>query len=118
MIKDDAYRLAAIRRMGSELLSYVREYGITANKIMSDHVVQWTLATPLYNIGEQVHHLSSELKEANPDIPWFKIAGMRHRLVHDYESTNWMIVAQTVLEDIPAFLQDIEHVVLPRSPEE
>lgn len=69
MVKDDAYRLAAIRRMGSELLSYVREYGITANKIMSDHVVQWTLATPLYNIGEQVHHLSSELKEANPDIP-------------------------------------------------
>ena len=76
------------------------------------------LPRPFTTSESRFIHLSSELKEANPDIPWFKIAGMRHRLVHDYESTNWMIVAQTVLEDIPAFLQDIEHVALPRSPEE
>ena len=115
MIKDDAYRLAAIQRTGSELLSYVHDHEITADRIASDHVVQWTLTTPLYHIGEQVYHLSEGLKEANPNIPWFKIAGMRHRLVHDYESTNWTIVAQTVLEDIHAFLRDIERVVAPRA---
>lgn len=32
------------------------------------------------------------------------ISGLRHRLVHDYEGTNWQMIVEVVFEDIPALL--------------
>ena len=33
------------------------------------------------------------------------IAGLRHRLVHDYEGTNWNIIAEVVFEEIPKLIE-------------
>ena len=33
-------------------------------------------------IGEHVYNLSDEFKKNHPEIHWIKIAGLRHRLVH------------------------------------
>lgn len=52
----------------------------------------WT--TPLYNIGEHVYNLSYEYKEAHNEIQWAMIAGLRHRLIHDDEGTNWNIIVE------------------------
>ena len=30
------------------------------------------------------------------------ISGLRHRLVHDYDGTNWQMIVEVVFEDIPA----------------
>ena len=35
-------------------------------------------------IGEASNHLSDELTEKNPDIPWADIVGLRNILVHQY----------------------------------
>lgn len=35
---------------------------------------------------------------------------MRHRLVHDYADTNWSIVADTVLNDVPSFLEQLARI--------
>lgn len=51
-------------------------------------------------IGEAVRSLSPELKEANPDIPWKAIAGMRDRLIHGYFSVDLELVWQTVDVDL------------------
>ena len=39
------------------------------------------------------------------------ISGLRHRLVHDYEGTNWQIIVEVVFEDIPALLVQLEKLV-------
>lgn len=111
MIKDDAYRLENIRRLGSELADYISESKITEATIESDRIVQWAVTTPLYNIGEHVYRLSDELKDAHPEIAWHRISGMRHRLVHDYEDTNWSIVASTIMKDLPGFLEALKDIV-------
>ena len=88
-------------------MRYLRDNDIDAAAIESNQVVQWTITTPLYNIGEQVYNLSEELKAAHPEIPWHRISGMRHRLVHDYEDTNWSIVSEAVMRDVPLFLEQV-----------
>ena len=55
--------------------------------LLTDYALQWLVTTPLYNIGEHVYNLSDEFKEVHSDIPWGMIAGLRHRLVHDYRES-------------------------------
>jgi len=52
-------------------------------------------------LGEATKRLSNELRQANPDIPWKKIAGTRDVLIHDYLRVNLERVWQVVEEDIP-----------------
>ena len=39
------------------------------------------------------------------------ISGLPHRLVHDYEGTNWQMRVEVVFEDIPALLVQLEKLV-------
>jgi uncharacterized protein with HEPN domain len=42
---------------------------------------------------------------------WSKIAGLRHRLVHDYENTNWSLICTIlfdVLPDFPTSVQELQ----------
>lgn len=86
------------------LLQYLDENQISEQQILSDYTVQWTVATPLSNIGEQVNHLLEELKGEYPEVGCNKISGLRHRLVHDYEGTNWTIIAQIIIIELPLFI--------------
>ena len=52
---------------------------------MEQEPLQWTVTTPLYNIGEHAYYHSNEFKEKYPEVPWAKISGLRHRLVHNDE---------------------------------
>ena len=38
-------------------------------------------------------------------MPWSAIAGLRHRLVHDYEGTNWRFVAEATLVEVPQLVE-------------
>ena len=60
------------------------------------------------NIGEHVYNLSEEFKKAHPDILWTKIAGLRHRLVHHYEDTNWIVICAIIFDVLPEFLEELK----------
>lgn len=84
---------------------------IDRSRLLNDYRVQWQVTTPLYNIGEQVYCLSKEFKSAHPDIPWNGVAGLRHRLVHDYEGTNWTIISSIVFDELPEFLSQVNNLL-------
>ena len=46
--------------------------------------------------------------KAHPEIPWTKIAGLRHWLVHHYEDTNWTVFCAIIFDVLPEFLEEIE----------
>ena len=52
-------------------------------------------------IREATKNLSTELREANPSIPWRQIAGMRDVVIHDYRKVNLSRVWLTVSTDLP-----------------
>ncbi len=110
-MKTDRYRLQRILEVGVQLQDVVKRNGITAAKIEEELETQWLITTPLFNIGEQVNCLSKDLIGSFPDIPWTQIAGLRHRLVHNYEGTNWSIISTVLLEDIPIFMDQIRHIL-------
>lgn len=56
----DMERVDRIRTYTRKILEYVNDKNITREIIDSDETVQWTLTTPLYNIGEHAYYLSDE----------------------------------------------------------
>lgn len=106
----DVQRIEKIKNTVDKLNSYVIESALTREKVLEDETIRWTLTTPLYNIGEHAYNLSPEFKEKHSDIPWSKISGLRHRLVHDYENTNWTIICDIIFNVIPEFKKQLEKV--------
>ena len=53
-------------------------------------------------IGEAANHISKEVSEANDDIPWSKIIGLRNKIVHDYgeilTDRIWLIASKSIPE--------------------
>ena len=103
----DQQRIERIRETTEKLLNYVQREQITPEKICNEETIQWTVTTPLYNIGEHVYNLSDEFKKAHPEIPWIKIAGLRYRLGHHYEDTNWIVICAIIFDVLPEFLEEI-----------
>lgn len=107
-MKNDAYRIKRILEIYEQLTDVIEQYDITAERLKSSFDIQWIVTTPIYNIGEQVYGLSKQFMNAHPDIPWRSISGLRHRLVHDYEATNWEIISGVLFEDLPEFISQIK----------
>lgn len=53
-------------------------------------------------LGEAAMRVSEPLRLTHPEVPWAKIIGMRHILVHGYFQTDLDIVWQAVEQDLPA----------------
>ena len=54
----DQQRIEKIRETTEKLLNYAQREQITPEKICNEETIQWTVTTPLYNIGEHVYNLS------------------------------------------------------------
>lgn len=106
----DEQRIEKICLITRKLLQYLKQSGITREIVEEQEPVRWAITTPLYNIGEHVYYLSDEFKAAHPDIPWAKISGLRHRLVHDYDNTNWSLICTVIFEVLPDFEKSIQEI--------
>ena len=58
-----------------------------------------------------MYHLSSELKESNSEVPWNLVAGLRHRLVHDYDGINWSIIVEVIFDNMFEFSEQVADIV-------
>lgn len=107
----DMQRVEKIRTTTQKLLDYLESAQITEKMVLEQETIRWTITTPLYNIGEQAYQLSDEFRARHSDIPWSKISGLRHRLVHDYENTNWKLICVIIFEVLPEFLTSVSKIV-------
>lgn len=108
----DEQRIEKILNYATRLQKYISEKNITREKILNEVELQWLVTTPLYNIGEHVYNLSKNFKSANENIQWNMISGLRHRLVHDYDGTNWNIIVEVIFEELPIFIEQLKKIKL------
>jgi len=77
----------------------------------ADELFQNWIVHHLQVIGEAARSLSSDLREENKDIPWAKIIGMRHILVHRYFEIDQDLVWSVVVGDLPQLKQRVEAIL-------
>jgi len=76
-----------------------------------DRMLCLSLVHLLEIIGEAARGVSAEFRAAHAEIPWRSIAGMRDRLVHGYFDVNLDVVWQTVRQDLPPLIEQLQKCV-------
>jgi uncharacterized protein with HEPN domain len=80
--------------------------GIDQNEIVQNAVMQ-----PLEINGEAAARISSTFRKAHPEIPWKDMVGLRNRLIHEYFRSEYRAVWDTIQNDLPALIEQIEALI-------
>lgn len=64
-------------------------------------------------IGEAARGVSVEGKLQHPEVKWDEMLGMRNRLVHEYFRIQLRLVWETVIDDIPVLITQLEPLIPP-----
>ena len=78
---------------------------------------QHAIINVLEIVGEAASRVSDATRNKHPEIPWPRIVGMRNRLVHGYFNVNLTQVWDTVKQDIPCLIPQLERLVPPETEE-
>ena len=73
-----------------------------------DELVQAWIVRNLQIIGEAARSLSPDVRDRYTSIPWTKVIGMRHILVHDYFAVDTEIVWDVVVRFLPDLRRNVK----------
>jgi uncharacterized protein with HEPN domain len=99
-----------------DILEFIAEIGrylprdrsaFDSNPLLQSHIHRHVMI-----IGEAAYRLSVATKARAPDVPWRRVEGMRHILVHDYFKVDWNEVYTTARKDVPAPKSQIEGLLM------
>lgn len=105
MPRDDATLLdiAKAARLAVEF-----SHGMDMAAFLLDRKTQSAILHQLLILGEAVKRLSDEFRADHPKVPWALIAGMRNKLIHEYNVVDLDEVWRTTQRDVPDLLGYIE----------
>ena len=107
-MRDDRKRL----RDNDEAIEKIEKYvSIGYQAFIEDERTQIWIIHHLQVIGEASNHLSDELTEQNPDIPWADIVGLRNILVHQYFGIDLRQVWETAELDMPILKAKVREIL-------
>lgn len=111
MRSDDEVRLRHMMDAAREALSFAK--GRTRADLDRDRMLVLSLVKDIEIVGEAAFQISEETRGQLPAVPWADIIGMRHRLVHAYFDVNLNVLWQTVQDDLPTLVAQIEPLLPP-----
>ena len=101
----DEASILDIFNTGMEILDFVN--GLELNDLKNDKKTLYAVLHGIQIIGEATKRLSKKFCEQHPNIPWKKMAGIRDRIVHEYDNVRLDIVWDVANQEIPELLEKI-----------
>jgi uncharacterized protein with HEPN domain len=98
------------------MLDHAREavemvVGKTQADLAQHRMLELALIRLVEIIGEAATRVGSEMKSSNPQVPWREIIGMRNRLTHGYDTVDLKVLWDTIAEDLPPLITDLEKII-------
>jgi uncharacterized protein with HEPN domain len=77
----------------------------------TDELIQNWVTSHIQVIGEAANHVTEGLRSRHPEVPWPKIIGMRHILVHSYFEMDLEAVRGVVTRDLSSLKTQISAIL-------
>jgi len=78
----------------------------------NDRMLELALVRLVEIIGEAAARVGTESREKYPSVPWLQIVGMRNRLVHGYDAVDLDVLWDTIIDDLPPLIAELEKILL------
>ena len=90
-------------------LSFIE--GLDYEGFFKDDKAMYAVIRALEIIGEAARQIPEDVREANSEIPWREISGIRNKLTHEYFGVNTKVVWRTVQEDLPIIITALQKML-------
>ncbi|MAS34884.1 MAG: hypothetical protein CL610_12810 [Anaerolineaceae bacterium] len=87
--------------------------GQTRSALDTNDLLAYAVRYALQIIGEAAAQVSTETRNQYPQIQWKDIVGMRQWLVHGYERVENDIIWNTIHDDMPPLIEQLETILSP-----
>lgn len=101
----DAVYLADILSAAADLQEFMRSASFEA--FCSNKALRYAMLHALTVIGEASSKISPELRARHGEVPWQRIAAVRHRIVHDYSRLDYELLWQVVTVFAPELAEEV-----------
>jgi uncharacterized protein with HEPN domain len=108
-MKDDRLYLIHIAECIERIESYVA--GQNREAFLNSTLIQDAVVRNLQTLAESTQHLSDQAKEEADEIDWFKIAGFRNVLVHDYLGLDIERVWNILETELPVLKKAVQRML-------
>ena len=98
-MRRDTQRRLDIGEATAKVARYVQDLG--EDEFLAGGLGQDAILRQLTVAGEAAFKVSRDWKARHPEIPWAKIAGFRHRVVHDYFGIDLDAVWRIATVELP-----------------
>ena len=85
--------------------------GVTRSDLERDAKTLDAILRNLEVIGEAAKNAPDRMREAHPDIPWRKMAGLRDILIHQYFGVDLDIVWDIVQNEVPKLAEALRRIL-------
>ena len=106
---DDLVKLSDIVTYGERALRHLGDMSL--EQFLADEKTFDGVIRCIQIVGEAAWKISRAVQVAHPDIPWMQVAGMRHRLVHDYGEVDPSITYRTAMTHLPDLIRRIRLIL-------
>jgi len=108
-MKEDRLYLIHIRECIERIESYIA--GKNKQQFLASTLIQDAIIRNLQIMTESTQRLSDASKESMSEIDWFKIAGFRNVLVHDYLGVDIGRVWNILEKDLPVLKKAVQKML-------
>lgn len=88
--------------------------GITFAQYSMDENLRLATERRIEIIGEAARRISTELKEANPQVPWRLIVDQRNVLIHAYDEIEDERIWRLAAQDVPQLIDQLMDLLPPK----
>ena len=106
MRRDDLVRLRHMLDSARDALAFTT--GRSRADLDADRMLALSVVKCIEIVGEAASRVLPDTRERIPGIPWQDIIGMRNRLIHAYYDIDLDRVWDTVVDDLPALVAELE----------
>jgi len=77
----------------------------------SNEMLRLALTHLVELVGEAASQVPEGTQKQYPQLPWSDVIGMRHRLIHGYDSIDFDILWETIRKNLPDLIALLDEIL-------
>ncbi len=96
-----------------EAIAEIEQYltGVSYNDFLNSSEKRFATIKQIEIVGEACNSLTTDFKDAHPEIAWKPIRSFRNISTHEYFAVNFQIVWEIALNDLPVLKQQFSEIL-------